>query len=472
MGLITTAKSNAPNKGTAPPTRRLNKNDKTLLDTSNWVENGNESELLLEDKVELSSSKAAFLQGVVVYVGEVHFGDGVWVGVQLTGPSIGRGDCDGTYKGRRYFANVGKNNGAMAPLSMVHKRLATEANPEQGTNEKQQVARMESIDNLTEIRAAAILKENEEKKKKKLFYKEEIHVSRLRESSLDCHVRVTCDDNPTSSKSTSNKPSLKFAGPGAVLQACDLKFAEGLHKTRQNFCLSDPSLPDNPIVYASQAFLNMTGYHLNEILGRNCRFLQGAETDNYHVDRIRQSLREGADCHVCLLNYKKDGTPFYNRLFMTALRDTRGRIKSYLGVQCEVSEELAKKINSREKVRFETEKNNKKKVATAKKKNPTGEDNGSCAGTVQSSSSFKVETSNVTDALNRAMQDEDAWGFCPEEELLFLSLDSPLKPNKGKVSADTFQPVIVSSSAEMKVSEEQAKVPISTAESQGQWHFL
>ena len=123
--------------------------------------------------------------------------------------------------------------------------------------------------------------------------------------------------------------------------------------TQQNYCLSDPTLPDNPITFASQAFLNMTGYNLNEILGKNCRFLQGEDTDEYAVYRIRLSIKEGADCHVVLLNYRKDGTPFYNRLFMTALRDTKGRVKNYLGVQCEVSEAVAKRINSEEKTKLE-----------------------------------------------------------------------------------------------------------------------
>ena len=72
-----------------------------------------------------------------------------------------------------------------------------------------------------------------------------------------------------------------------------------------------------------------------------------------HVDRIRQSIVEGADCHVCLLNYRKDGTAFYNRLFMTALRDNKGRIKNYLGVQCQIDEERAHKINDQEMSLFQ-----------------------------------------------------------------------------------------------------------------------
>jgi PAS domain-containing protein len=56
----------------------------------------------------------------------------------------------------------------------------------------------------------------------------------------------------------------------------------------------DPSLPDNPIVYASQGFLNLTGYAMDQILGRNCRFLQGPDTDPEAVDKIRKAIEEGA----------------------------------------------------------------------------------------------------------------------------------------------------------------------------------
>jgi dynactin complex subunit len=89
------------------------------MDASNW---SHISHLQLEDKVSLADSKAVFLQGNVVYVGQVHFDDRIWVGIQLTGPSIGKGTNDGSVNGKRYFPNVGKNNGYMAPIHEVHKR--------------------------------------------------------------------------------------------------------------------------------------------------------------------------------------------------------------------------------------------------------------------------------------------------------------------------------------------------------------
>jgi PAS domain S-box-containing protein len=116
---------------------------------------------------------------------------------------------------------------------------------------------------------------------------------------------------------------------------------KALQTAQQNFVISDPSLPDNPIVYASQGFLTLTGYTLNEVLGRNCRFLQGPDTDPRSVDKIRKGIERGDDTTVVLLNYRKDGTTFWNQFFIAALRDGEGNIVNYLGVQCKVSEEYA-----------------------------------------------------------------------------------------------------------------------------------
>ena len=82
----------------------------------------------------------------------------------------------------------------------------------------------------------------------------------------------------------------------------------------QNFVITDPSLPDNPIVFASQGFLTLTGYALNQILGRNCRFLQGPETDPAAVEKIRDAIHQGVDASVCLLNYRIDGSTFWNQV--------------------------------------------------------------------------------------------------------------------------------------------------------------
>jgi len=121
----------------------------------------------------------------------------------------------------------------------------------------------------------------------------------------------------------------------------DYSLVKALQTAQQNFVISDPSLPDNPIVYASQGFLALTGYTLDQVLGRNCRFLQGPATDPKAVAKIRKGIEKGEDTTVVLLNYRIDGTTFWNQFFVAALRDGNGNIVNYLGVQCKVSEDYA-----------------------------------------------------------------------------------------------------------------------------------
>jgi PAS domain S-box-containing protein len=126
-------------------------------------------------------------------------------------------------------------------------------------------------------------------------------------------------------------------GPVKTLMEPDFRLMSALSGSQQNFAISDPSLPDNPIVYVSQGFLDLTGYTLDQVLGRNCRFLQGPGTDQSAVDVIRKGIKEGIDTSVCLLNYRADGTPFWNQFFVAALRDAANNVVNFVGVQCEVS---------------------------------------------------------------------------------------------------------------------------------------
>jgi PAS domain S-box-containing protein len=137
-----------------------------------------------------------------------------------------------------------------------------------------------------------------------------------------------------------------------VLDDPDFSFIKALQTAQQNFVVTDPSLPDNPIVYATQGFLNLTGYSLDQVLGRNCRFLQGPETDPKAVEKIRKSIEEGTDMSVCLLNYRVDGTTFWNQFFIAALRDAAGNITNYVGVQCKVSDQYAASVCKKQDEEF------------------------------------------------------------------------------------------------------------------------
>nr|AML76586.1 putative LOV domain-containing protein [Atriplex rosea] len=115
----------------------------------------------------------------------------------------------------------------------------------------------------------------------------------------------------------------------------DLK--DALSAFQQTFVVSDANKPDYPILYASEGFFKMTGYNSREVIGRNCRFLQGAETDPEELDKIREALQKGTNYCGRLLNYKKDGTPFWNLLTMTPIKDETGKVLKYIGMQVEVS---------------------------------------------------------------------------------------------------------------------------------------
>ena len=105
----------------------------------------------------------------------------------------------------------------------------------------------------------------------------------------------------------------------------------------QGIMITNPNLPDNPIIYASHGFERMTGYRADEVLGRNCRFLQGKETDPEAVTALREAVRAGRECSVEFLNYRKDGTKFWNALFVTPVRDEDQRLTHFVGVQADVT---------------------------------------------------------------------------------------------------------------------------------------
>lgn len=123
--------------------------------------------------------------------------------------------------------------------------------------------------------------------------------------------------------------------------------SEGLAEV---FCLSDPSRPDNPIVFASEEFHRTTQYGMAYAIGRNCRFLQGPRTNVSSVKRLREAVKAGRDHCETFLNYRRDGSPFLNLLMMAPLRDSRGVIRYYIGAQVDISG-LAKECTNLEGLR-------------------------------------------------------------------------------------------------------------------------
>ncbi|TVU03487.1 hypothetical protein EJB05_50971 [Eragrostis curvula] len=124
---------------------------------------------------------------------------------------------------------------------------------------------------------------------------------------------------------------------GAGVPRVSEELRAALSAFQQTFVVSDATRPDHPILYASAGFFNMTGYSSKEVVGRNCRFLQGSGTDQAEIAKIRQALAAGSNYCGRVLNYKKDGTPFWNLLTIAPIKDEDGRILKFIGMQVEVS---------------------------------------------------------------------------------------------------------------------------------------
>ncbi|KAJ3694114.1 hypothetical protein LUZ60_009594 [Juncus effusus] len=105
-----------------------------------------------------------------------------------------------------------------------------------------------------------------------------------------------------------------------------------LGRIKKSFLLSDPNLPDMPIVYASDTFLSLTGYSRCEVLGRNCRFLNGPGSCLKALEEIKNSISAERSCTVRILNYRKDGCSFWNLFHISPVRNATGKIVYYVGV--------------------------------------------------------------------------------------------------------------------------------------------
>ncbi len=132
---------------------------------------------------------------------------------------------------------------------------------------------------------------------------------------------------------------------GVALDITDRKRAEealllrdrAIQAVTQGILITDPSQTDNPIIYASPGFERLTGYSQAEVLGKNCRFLQGPETDQVTIAQMRAVIQEGRGCSVEILNYRKDGSTFWNLLHISPVQ-TDTKVTHFVGVQTEVTQ--------------------------------------------------------------------------------------------------------------------------------------
>ena len=110
------------------------------------------------------------------------------------------------------------------------------------------------------------------------------------------------------------------------------------NSSSEGITISSMAMEDKPLIYVNKGFERLTGYAIEESIGKNCRFLQGEGTENGPLEEIRKAIKTGGECTVELLNYKKDGTPFWNRLSITPLKNKKGIVTHFVGIQSDITE--------------------------------------------------------------------------------------------------------------------------------------
>ena len=115
-------------------------------------------------------------------------------------------------------------------------------------------------------------------------------------------------------------------------------FAAAIRATRMSMIITDPRQHDNPIVFANDAFLRLTGYERHEVMGKNCRFLQGPKTDKSAIAKLRAAIDERTDISFDILNYRKDGSAFWNALYISPVSNDRGELQFFFASQLDVSD--------------------------------------------------------------------------------------------------------------------------------------
>jgi PAS domain S-box-containing protein len=115
-------------------------------------------------------------------------------------------------------------------------------------------------------------------------------------------------------------------------------FAAAIGAIPMSMVITDAHQPDNPITFANDAFLRLTGYPRDEVIGRNCRFLQGPGTDPAVVARLREAVASGRDVAVDILNYRQDGSSFWNALHVSPVRGKTGEIDFFFASQTDISD--------------------------------------------------------------------------------------------------------------------------------------
>jgi len=153
-----------------------------------------------------------------------------------------------------------------------------------------------------------------------------------------------------------SKEAWKITGDLHVEHGKGDPFAAAVRATRMPMLITDPRRDDNPIIFANDAFLKLTGYTRDEVTGRNCRFLQGPLTDPAAIAAIRQATSAGRDINIDILNYRKDGSMFWNSLYISPVHNEQGELVYFFASQVDITERVNEQQRiEQEKERFERE---------------------------------------------------------------------------------------------------------------------
>ena len=135
-----------------------------------------------------------------------------------------------------------------------------------------------------------------------------------------------------------NSVLMDFSEAGASAVELPIRlYARALESVPVGIAIADAQQPDMPLIYVNPAFERITGYQRAESVGRNCRFLQGPETDQKELQTLRAGLRTGSETHTTLRNYRKDGSLFWNKLVMAPVHDDAGQLSHFIGVEQDIT---------------------------------------------------------------------------------------------------------------------------------------
>lgn len=146
-----------------------------------------------------------------------------------------------------------------------------------------------------------------------------------------------------------SKEAWKLTGDLHVEHGKGDPFAAAIRATRMPMLITDPRRDDNPIIFANDAFLSLTGYTREEVTGSNCRFLQGADTDPDAIEKIRAAIKARRDINVDILNYRKDGSTFWNALYISPVHNEQGELLYFFASQLDITD----RVNSQQRIQEE-----------------------------------------------------------------------------------------------------------------------